>query len=77
MDDDCLTCVDLNSPVSVIHAQGAPEDERELVELRRLSRLDPTRRAVHVGDAQYIRIGVDPADEFVDNFRFGSSGWCP
>jgi hypothetical protein len=77
MDDNCLTSVDLDSPVSMIHVQGAPEDERELVELRRLSRLDPTRRAVHVGDAQYIRIGVDPSDEFVDNLGLGSSGWYP
>jgi hypothetical protein len=50
------------------HAQRAAEDERILVELRRLTRLAPTGGAFHAGDAHAVRLRVYAADEFFDDF---------
>src|SRR5579872_1590449 len=50
-------------------AQPAAQHHRVFVELRRLSRLDPTRRALHAGDAERLAAAIHAAEIFVDLLR--------
>src|SRR4051812_17781834 len=65
-----LTGRDVQRSPSVSHSQRTFEDQSEFVELRRLSRLNPTARAAHVRDAQSRFGGIYPADKFIDEFWF-------
>ena len=53
-------------PSGMLHAQGSFQNNREFVELGRLSRLLPASRAAHVGYAGGGGSGVDVSDVFVD-----------
>src|SRR5262249_7080298 len=53
----------------VVDAQHPPEDQRVLVELRRLSRLLPPGGAAHARDAHRRRAGVHATDILVDRLR--------
>ena len=66
IDDDRLAGLHIDYSVFMRDSQYALEHDSEFIELRRLSRLDPSARAAHVGDAQAGFAGVHSADEFID-----------
>src|SRR5206468_8329300 len=49
----CLPGMDVDDAPAMFNAQRAAYDYRELVEFRRLSRLLPSARALHLGHAQF------------------------
>src|SRR5512143_3131019 len=50
----------------VLDPQRAAEHDRVFVEVGALARLDPARRALHVGHADVVAAGVHPAGVFED-----------
>ncbi len=72
--DDCLAGDDIQFAAFVLYPQSAFQDDGEFVELRGLSRLLPALRTAHVGNAHARGPGIDAADEFVNQFRFGAGG---
>jgi hypothetical protein len=59
----------------MLYTKHAAQDDGELVELRRLARLDPSAGAAHVGYARRCSLRIDAAYVFVDPFRFISRGF--
>jgi hypothetical protein len=51
--------------------------DRNLFELGALSRLDPSGRALHMGDADRLGAGVDLPDELFDDLRLAPRGVYP
>jgi hypothetical protein len=74
MCDDGLTCVRHKSAAFVLHLQRAFQDIVVHVELRRLPRLGPTRRTLHVRNADRIRLRRNASDVFLDDLRLVSDG---
>src|SRR5438105_7573556 len=68
-DDDRLAGAHIELPVARFDAQHSGENERVFLELRRLSRLDPSRWTAHPGHAERRRFGRHPSDEFLDPLR--------
>src|SRR5689334_17033251 len=72
--DHCLPGVHIQRAIPVRHAQRASEHNRELVELRSLTRFNPSARTAHVSHAQARLAAVHAADVLVDEFRFIACG---
>jgi hypothetical protein len=72
--DDCLARYHVQFAGLVFYVHRAFQHDGEFVELWSLSRLFPTLRAEHVGDAYAGSPGVDAADEFVNQFGLGAGG---
>src|SRR5207237_10245102 len=60
--DHRLPRADVERTARVTHAQHAAQDDRVLVEVRRLSRLDPAGGAPHVRDAHRLVLRIYRAD---------------
>ena len=73
--EDRLAGADVHHPAGVFHPQGAAQHHRELVELRRLSVLQPSPWAPHVSDTQPLVRGVHASNIFVDQFGFVPRGF--
>src|SRR5581483_8342736 len=70
--DDGLTRRYIHDAAMMLHAQTAAQDDGELVELGRLPRLAPARRAAHVRHAGAAGSGVYVADVLVDDLVPGN-----
>ena len=66
---DRLPGTDVEAAAPGLDMERAAQHHRVLVELRRLSGLDPAGGAGHAGEAQLRVSGVDPAEEFFDELR--------
>ena len=75
MRNDTLASRDIQFPRLMSHPQLAPQDDGVFVKFWCLSRLLPTLRAPHVGNAEPWSRGVDMADVFFDDFRFATGGF--
>src|SRR5438034_10678195 len=71
-DDDRLAGADVERAAPGGHTHRAAQHDGVLVELRRLSRLDPAARTAHPRDARVRGAGVHAPDELLDQFRFVS-----
>src|ERR1043166_5076146 len=65
--DDCLAGFDVRRSVARRDAKRSAQHDRVLVELRRLSRLDPAARALHPRDAHGAVAGVHAPDVLFDD----------
>src|SRR6185295_17109003 len=74
MSDDRLAGMNVELATMKCHMQRSTQNHRELIELRRLPRLDPAAGAGHPSDAKSLGRGVDATDEFFDPFGFVSRG---
>src|ERR1700682_1749909 len=66
--NDSLAGGDIQFAGLMLYPQGAFQHDCEFVELRSPSRLFPTLGTAHMGDAHTGGLGVDPPDEFVNQF---------
>src|SRR5438034_7034357 len=71
-DDDRLAGADVERAAPGGHTHRAAQHDGVLVELRRLSRLDPAARTAHPRDARVRGAGVHAPDELLDQFRLVS-----
>ena len=60
---------------TILHVQYTAKHNREFLKFGPLSRLRPTLRAAHVGDANVRMFRVDPPNVFVDHLRFIAGGF--
>ena len=67
-DDDGLAGPNLHDTFLRFNAYGALEHDCKFIKLRLLARLAPSRRTVHVSDANGLVAGIDPPDILVDQF---------
>src|SRR2546427_10568649 len=72
--DDGLAGVDVERAAVVLDANHPAQDDNDLLELRTLTRLLPTRWRDHARDADAGVPGVDAARELFNAFRFGAGG---
>ncbi len=68
--DDGLSGGDVERARFVLDAEGAFEDDGELVEGGSLAGLEPSGGAAHVGDAGGGSLGIDAPNVFVDELGF-------
>ena len=71
---DALPGLDRHLAAVELNEQGAPQHNREFVELRALPGLGPARRAAHAGNAEPGIHVAGPARVLVDQFRWLTCG---
>src|SRR5581483_9955615 len=74
MCDYSLPGANIECSVLVLNAQHSLQHDRKLVELRSLSRLDPSRRTAHMGHAGGRGFGIHASDVFVDKLGLVARG---
>ena len=67
-----LTRPHLQNAAAILHSQYAAQHNRELIEFGLLSRLAPSRRTTHMGNADCRSIRVHMADVFIQKFVSGN-----
>ena len=68
--DDGLPGMNIERASLKLDPKHAFQDERVFIEIGSLARFRPARRTAHMGDAERLSIGIDAADELVDELRF-------
>jgi hypothetical protein len=61
-----LPSVHIQPAVLMLDMQRSPQHNRELIELRRLSRLNPARRTSHVRHTYRVRLRIHAPDVFIN-----------
>lgn len=76
--DHCLSGMNIERAAARVNPEHTVQDDRVFVELRRLSRLDPSGRALHVGNADAGAAVVHAPDEFLNDLWLipGSTDLC-
>src|SRR5689334_18678162 len=70
--DNSLTRAYVQNAPAILYPQHAAQHDRELIEIGLLSRLAPSRRTTHMGDADCGSVRVHMSDVFVQEFVSGN-----
>ncbi len=76
-DDNRLSSANIDDCIVGFDPEQTGEDHRVFIELRRLTRLDPTTWTSHPGDAQAGVSAIHPADELINQFGLGTGSFDP
>ena len=77
MCDNGLSGAHVEFATAILHPECAPQYDCKLGEFRCLSRLLPSSRTAHMGDAGFGSSGIHPTDIFVNQLGFVAGGLHP